>query len=427
MPYNFYTPYLNTVAKSPKQDWVDDFSAFVDDVFYNSSDWFTIQEETAYGTGTLQEVDARINHVFSPTTGSNMGDDWKILMFADLDKSLTYGQLYYFDSNWWVTINTESVKNLTSTCIVRRCNNTLRWRDSDGAYYEEPCVLDYAIQENRDYASAVSAVVNPSGVLQVISQLNSTTNKIKPNQRFLFGNASNWTAYKVFGGGVNNFDNLVGATNSTNGILKLTMGVNYVNSDTDDLTNGVADVNEFVYTIEIDGALTGQVSNTSQLSARVYLNGNYDSNLGVTWSSDDTDIATVSSTGLVTFVSAGTASVCATLAGNSNIQTCETVTATVAPASEYVIQISPSENFVLESQSETFTATLYLNGVAQADTFSFVLQPNTVPSDNYVYTAIDGNNFKIENVEMFLGDTLDVQCTSGIHVRTFNFTLRGAW
>lgn len=427
MPYNFYNVYLNRVAKIPKEDWQADFEHFVDDTFYNSSDWFTIQEETTFGSKTLQDIDVRVNYVFSPTTGKNMGDDWKVLMFPNISKQIPYGSLFYFDNNWWIAVNVENIKNLTSTCIVRRCNNVLRWRDADGAYYTEPCVLDYEISENRDYASAVSAVVNPSGVLQAISQLNVDTNTIKANQRFLFGNPDNWTAYKVFGGGVNNFDNLIGTTNAVKGILKLTMGVNFVNVDGDDMVNGVADVNEFVYTIEIEGALSGQITTQSQLTGNVFLNGEYQSGLSVTWSSDDTNIVSVDSSGLLTFVAEGTANITATLANNSNITQTETATALLVPATDYTIQISPAQNYVLKGRTQSFGVYLYLNGVLQADTFTFTLNSNTVPADNYVYTVLDGNNFQIQNVDMFLADTLDIQCDSGVHNRTFSITLKGSW
>jgi len=427
MVYPSYQVYISNIRQTPKEDWIDDFQEFVNSEFYNSSSWFTIQEETSFGAGTYSNIDARVNYVFNPTTGQNMGDDWKILMFSDIDKQVSYGSLFLFDSNYWVTVNVENKKNLTSTCIVRRCNNTLRWLEEEtGAIYSVPCVLDYNIQENRNYSSAMSAIVNPSGILQVISQLNSYSNKITPNKRFLFGNADNWIGYKVFGGGVNNFNNLETMTNSSNGILKLTLGVDFVNEETDDLVNGIADVDENVYTITIVGVTSGEISTQSQLSANVYLNGSIVAR-DVVWSSDDDDIVTVSATGLVTFVGLGVAQVCATLTDNSTVQTCSSVETLAIAANEYVIKITPTTNYILEDDEGTFVVNLYLDGVLQADEFVFTIVPSDVPSDNYTFTVIDGNTFKIENDEMFLTDTLDVRCVSGLNSNTFSFRLRGAW
>ncbi len=40
----------------------------------------------------------------------------------------------------------------------------------------------------------------------------------------------------------------------------------------------------------------------------------------------------------------------------------------------------------------------YINGVLAAnDTYTFTLNPNGVPSGNYVYTVLDSNSVKIEN------------------------------
>jgi len=427
MAYTSYQSYISNVAATPKADWTDDFQQFVTEEFYNSSSWFTIQEETSFASGSYQNVDVRINYVFNPTTGQNMGDDWKLLMFPTITKQVDYGAMFLFDNNYWVTVNVENKKNLTSTCIVRRCNNTLRWQDeSGGGIYMVPCVLDYVIQENRNYASAQSAIVNPSGILNIISQLNSKSNKIVANQRFLFGNADNWTAYKIFGGGINNFNNLQTLTNSSTGILKLTAGVDFVNDQTDDLVNGICDINENVYTIDVTGSLNGQEGTTSQLTASVYLNG-LSVTRDITWSSDDTDIATTSSSGLVTFVAEGTANITATLTDNANVYDTVGVETLLVPALDYVVSVSPSKNYVLEGDTDIFTVNLYLDGVLQVDTFVFTVVPNTVPSSNYTYALIDGNNFSIKNNEMFLTDTLNIQCVSGIHSKTIEFNLLGGW
>ena len=37
-------------GESPKQEYIDLFQKTLDEQFYNSSDWWTIQEETGIGT-----------------------------------------------------------------------------------------------------------------------------------------------------------------------------------------------------------------------------------------------------------------------------------------------------------------------------------------------------------------------------------------
>ena len=126
MAYKYYSEYQAHLAKPPKTDYKDEMQAIVDDQFYNSSDWFTIEEETSFASGTYVDLDVRINTVVNSTTGANQGDDWRKLLFQDLDKTVRIGALFQFDNNYWIVTNTEMLSNLTPTCVVRRCNNTLR-------------------------------------------------------------------------------------------------------------------------------------------------------------------------------------------------------------------------------------------------------------------------------------------------------------
>ena len=145
MPYTYkYVPAGMLVTgkrgKTPKDDYISLFQETLNNQFYNSSDWWTIQEETAAGSNEFAEIDVRINHVINTETGMDLGDDWKGLLFKEIDHAIELGKHYVFDGNTWLTVNTEFYKNLTGTCTVRRCNNTLRWIDEPtGEYYEEPC------------------------------------------------------------------------------------------------------------------------------------------------------------------------------------------------------------------------------------------------------------------------------------------------
>ena len=126
----------------------------------------------------------------TPQTGKGEGegdwskdveDDFKKLIFPDLDHSVNLGRMYYFDNNYWITINVDKLKTLSQTVLIRRCNNTLRWIDEQtGAYYQVPCAIGYLIKENRDYSTAGSAMVVPSGMIDCFYQINSKTKKKKP-------------------------------------------------------------------------------------------------------------------------------------------------------------------------------------------------------------------------------------------------------
>jgi hypothetical protein len=412
----------------PKSVYTEQFQTILAQDFKNSFDWYTIQEELVFASGELSDIDVRINHAIDARTNQKLGDDYKLILFSDTTKATGLGYLYYFDSNYWITINTESIKNLATSITVKRCNNTLRWVDNGGAKHSSPCSISYVIKENRDYGGGGSTVVTPFGVIDVIAQLNTETNLIRPNQRFLFGNTSSWHGYKVFGGGVNSYNNLQTEDNTSAGLLTLTMQVDYVNDDVDDLTNGIAlDMDKTLYTLSLYPAtISGGVAQTVQLVASTFLNG-VQVTRDVTWSTSDGTKATVSTSGLVTFVAIGSCTITATLEDNVSISDTCSVTVGGSPVNTYQILITPDENFILEGDSKTFVVKLYKNGVDQSAAFVFSVDTGNVPLENYLYDTISTSSFTVTNLERFLTDTLDITCTSGAYSKVLQINLRGSW
>jgi hypothetical protein len=164
----------------PKNEYIDLFQETLNEQFYNASDWWTIEEETQAGSQVYADIDVRIAHVINAETGLKLGDDWKTLLFKDIEHPIELGRQYIFDNNTWVTINSEIIKNLSGTCTIRRCNNTLRWIDeATGATYEEPCAIDYLVKEPRDYFTQGSPLTTPGGFLHIEMQLNDRSTLIR--------------------------------------------------------------------------------------------------------------------------------------------------------------------------------------------------------------------------------------------------------
>lgn len=425
--YKYYPASMGTINKNPKQEYLDLFQESLRDQFYNTWDVHTIEEETSVGSGLYQNVDVRINRVIDASTGDRVGDDFRKLLFQNLEHPTELGWMYQFEDNYWVATNIDKIKSLTTSVTVRRCNNTLRWFDSDGGYYEFPCALGYLIKENRDFLTSGSNIVNPSGMIECYIQSNPVTNRIRPNQRFLFGNSSNWSAWRVEGGGINNFLNRKTSDNNSASLLILSMSVDYINDQEDDFVNGVANATSNQYSISLDeSSIEGVVGNSISLQAVVYLNGNSISRT-VDWSSDDESVATVDSSGTVTFVSNGSANITASLGNNSSVYDVCSVIVSATPQNVYQVIYSPNKTTVFEGENETWSFNIYKDGVIQADTFTFSLNPNSVPSTKYVFIAIDGHSFVIQNLEKHFGDYLTVTATSGVHSVSINITLSGNW
>lgn len=416
------------IRKSPKEEYIGFFQQTVNEQFYNASDWFTVEEETAYGSGKYENVDVRINHVVDTQTGERVGDDFRKLMFKDINHATTLGKMFRFAQNYWITVNVEAINSLMATVVVKRCNNVLRWVDElTGAYQALPCSIGYLIKENRDYSTAGSSLVVPSGMIEVQVQLNDAANTIRPNQRFLFGNSNNWIAYRVEGGGMRNFNNTRTLDNRSGGILLLSMVVDYSNDHADDLANGIADGNQFIYELELSqSSISGSASQSVQLDAVLKLNGET-VNRPLTWSSDNQQVATVDSDGLVTFIASGNAIITCSISNNDNVaDTCDVVVSST-PFDNYQIVIAPFVNYVYENDEQEWEVYLYKNESQQADTMSFSLNPNTIPDTNYIYTVTGTNTFKIKNFERYLTDVLEVTATSGSHSKVFSVSLKGAF
>lgn len=431
MPYIYFNAGMNVLGKTPKQQYIDQFQETLNLQFSNASDIFTIQEETDFASGEYQNVVVRITGLINATTADNVEDDYKKILFKEVDHSVELGKMYFFDGSYWITINVDKIKTIAQTVIVKRCNEYLRWIDeTNGALYEVPCTLGYLINENRDYATAGSAVVVPSGIIPCIVQYNSSTRTIQPNQRFLFGSQGQWTAFKVEGGGINNFSNTRISNNVKVGFSRLTLAVDFkspVNGEVDDLVNGIANYYTNAYSLVLnESSISGDSGQVVKLTAELTLNGQSVSR-NLIWTSSDESIATVDASGLVTFVSDGTCSIRCQMENNSQVyDTCD-VTVGTTPVDTYQVLFSPNENYVLEGQEKTWTCYLYKNNVQQVDGFTFVLNSGNVPNINYTYTELSVNSFKIRNIERFLTDELTITATSGVYSKVLEVSLKGAW
>jgi len=428
MSYNYLDAYL-AIAQTPKESYVGDFQAMLAEHFYESSDWYTILSETSIGSEIYANIDVRINAAIESRTGEKLGDDFKVLLFPNFDFEARPGTFFQFDNNYWIVTNSKMLKRVAPSCTVRRCNNSLRWMDiASGAIYQVPCVVGYGIKENNDFSTSQTALVSPTGFTDVFTQFNARTNLIEPSQRFLFGNVDNWGAFKIPGGGITNFNNWETLDNTTSGLLTLRAIVDSVNTDTDDLVNGIADIgqNTYVLTIDSGSSISGEVAETYQLRKTVTLNGATVTR-SVVWDSTNDLIATVDSNGLVTFVSTGTCSVSCTLAENSNVSDSTTINVVGTPVSVYEIVLSPNDNIILETGEDDYSIYLHLNGVQQADAFTISVYDADVPAANYTFTVLGANSFRIKNVEKYFHNPLRINCVSGVNNRVFEFFLKGAW
>lgn len=425
-PYKYFTASSPIYFSNARDAQRFGFQSALDDLFYDATSVYTIQEETAFASGSWVNLDVRINQAIDRQTGNKLGNDFKMLLFKDLDHSAGLGRKYSFDNNIWLTVNLEEYKGLAKSSTIRRCNSTLRWIDKNGNSYSEPCSIDYELNRARDDMGTKDPVT-PQGYVDVYCQLNSNTKLIEGNQRFIFGPVENRIAFKVFGNGVRNFLNEETADDSSSTLLVLTMGADYVNAEDDDLTTGIADYNKNIYLLSISPSMIStDVGDVIQIMPSLTWNGD-PSDKSVSYSASASTIATVSGSGLITTIASGSTTITGYMTNNIGVTDTVTVVVSASPISTYEVRVSPTSNILYEGETETYSSYLYINGVVQANSFVFTLADANVPIDHYTLTILDDNSFSLKNKEFYLNNPLSISCTSGSYSKQLDIYLRGSW
>lgn len=421
--------YMNAVSQpsSLSQSILNSFDNLVEEQFENAPDIFTISEESSFGSGILQNVIVRINRGINMYTGQKLGDDYKLIIFKEKDHDVNIGSKFYFDNNYWLVNNVESIKNFACSAMVKRCNNVLRWCDENGVIYEEPCSIDYSLKRPVDSEVSINPMT-PEGFIELFAQLNDKTQTIDPNQRFLFGNPNEWVCYRVFGGGIKHFVNNETESNDTSRLMFLSLGTNYINEQTDDLVNGIADYYKNIYELLVyPEYISGSIGDTFQIVPTLTVNG-LTSIKELEYSSSAGSIASVSgSGGLVNLLSSGEAIITVEMSDNSLVTGSVLVQVSGSVLASYDIRIIPLDRYIYEGETTTFTAYAYSNGSPLADVFTFTVANDDVPQENYTLLSISGNSFSVKNNELYLDNPLEVSIASGSGSISIDLELRGAW
>ena len=426
MAYKYFTSSSPVYFQSTSGYITEEFYANVTEQFYNASDVFTIKEEYPFASGSLIDVDVRILTVVDPVTGIKVGDDWKKLVFKPDHVPVSIGSLFFFNENFWIGYNANSIKSLVNDVVVKRCNNVLRWTDINGNTYQEFASLDYDFGGYDDNIKK-DTPVTPGKSLSLYCQFNNKTKTISAGQRFLFGNTNVWNCFYVLGNAVRNFLNQKTTDNTSNQLLYLELGSHSVNLDTDDVILGIADKYKNNYTISVlPTTISGSVGGSAQIYPTITLNGDIISK-DISYLSSSSAIATVSGSGLVNFVSTGSCNIRTYITNNTSASAIIPVTISASAISAYEIRITSNDGYILEGDTKTYTVYGYINGIVQGDTFTFNLADANVPVDHYIKTNINGNSFSVQNIERFFDYPVLITCTNGINSKQIEIWLNGAF
>ena len=318
-------------------------------------------------------------------------DDYKntsnhIEIFYDVATPIKQGQLLTRGGKAFIVMNKESIENDSYyKSTIKECNLTIPVTIG-GVVKQIPC---YSYDLNSAYATSnnVLTIVDGNGELltELIPELSATA-YIDKGFRIMGG------YYKVA-----NMYNL-------DGIVHLMIERDTMPADTYSftLTSGA--------TSYIEGEIT-------QLVATANTNYEEDTTATITYTSSDKTIATVDSTGLVTFIGVGNVVITATWTEQSLTDSVSFLVSADPNAESYTISISQSGDLIAGGNTaRTFTPTLK-DGAGNVISFSttpvWTFNYNGMPTADFTITY-SGNNCLVKVKENYdlLGTALRVICTT---------------
>ena len=189
----YYTAKRKSLPSSPNEYYREHMQQLINSQWDNTTRLQTIEEEYPFASLEFREVEVHMLHALDKSTRAKQGDDFRELVFQDIDYLVNLGNYYRFSNAYWLTINLDELNRTTKNIIVRRCNNFLKWKNSSGDICEYPCVLEYD-------ATAASPrvdnnIITPNNRIRVIVQANKDTLTLKVNYRFIFGDRT----FKIIG------------------------------------------------------------------------------------------------------------------------------------------------------------------------------------------------------------------------------------
>ena len=193
----YYDAKIRTMPVTPNDYYRNHMQELINSQWDNTTMLQNIEEEYPFKSFEFREIQVRMIHALDKSTRAKQGDDFRELIFKNIDYTVNLGAYFKFANAYWLAINLDELNRTTKNIIVRRCNNVLKWRDELGVIHEHPCILEYD-------ATAASPrvdnnVITPNNRVRVIVQANDSTLSLKVNKRFIFGDRP----FKIIG--LNNY------------------------------------------------------------------------------------------------------------------------------------------------------------------------------------------------------------------------------
>lgn len=333
----YYDVKRKIMPSSPNNYYREQMQELINTQWDNTTMLQTIEEESPFASFQFREVEVRMIHALDKSTRAKQGDDFRELIFKNIDYLVNLGAYYKFDNAYWLAINIDELNRTTKNIIVRRCNNVLKWKSIDDVVHSHPCVLEYDATASSPRVD--NNVITPNNRIRIIVQANEETLSLKVNHRFIFGGRP----FKIIG--YNNYmiDTIDGVQN-----------IMYIQTQLDEISPYDDFVNNIAYNYSI---IEDELSEDEEY---------------IETSSDDLMTAAIVEDGDITYLS---------------------LVANVSSLHNRII-INPAFNYVRQNYTVTFTAFLYIDGVQQEDEVDVIAVG--APDWAYEFEVLGNNTFQLK-------------------------------
>lgn len=387
----------NGVIQTPNNYFRDQQQAAIDQNWDCTSAKYTIKQQADFGSNTYNDIEVWIDYVVGlGSRGTTNGDDFRQLIFRDIDYQVKRGLYYQFDGNTWIVYFSDEYSSLSKDAGVRRCNNVMRIVDPEnGSIFSIPCVIDYDMTSPSQQVS--SYIITPNNHATVMVQGNADTLRLfKLNTRYIFGGRP----FKLLACQNALIDESIAPTPT---LLYLDLYLDEIHAN-DDIANQLADNGEYQYAVEIDSAdmeLTNGA--TGSLTASVSLNGE-EVNREVVWTSSDTSVVTIDSQGSYQVIGTDSQSctITATLQGNTNVTASIQIAVVNTESLQAKIILDPTFNKIRQYETIDFVikASYGSQLYEPTNTTISLSQDSIVLSNQYLSIQGSQGNYQITGLQI---------------------------
>lgn len=292
------------------------------------------------------------------------------------DQELSRGDYIHWDGGIWLVRGINPQYDMATIGMMYKCLEVkFRWVDELGLH-DIPFFAQSKVLRDPLLDNSKLYLVDDS--MEAYVQKNEETARIIENMRFVFGARTSFKVIEVVDYYIENIIKI---------ILKKDEQV-----EQDDFVNHIAYNNRYQFLIEPKEPeeVKGNIGEQYQLNSILYYNDEKYT-VNSVWISSDESVATVSQTGLVTFLSHGTSTITATYNGltDTSVVTCDIVL-----DNQTYILTPETVNKIILNRTETFNIIKIDNGIE-------VVLNSSITCDKtgeFIFTVIDNNNFSIENI-----------------------------